>query len=318
MLAAAFLCIATLCCFAAAAAAQPSGELSARGLDSLLQDCAFRAFLRPRTGIVYEGKVPSNLTGIHVSALRLRSGSLRRRGIAGGYKEFRVPVGVVEQPYAERLVMVYHNLGNWSTSFYPLPGYTFLAPVLGFLAYDAADLSAANPPELDIRAAGDPISVVFSDVRPGRAGGPPRTCVFFGVDGSVVFNNVVRKNTCLITTQGHISIVEESMVPPAPAPKGGGGGGGGGRAAVVDVGGGKGGRKEWLIGGSVVGGAALMAVLAVVFVFVRRCGRRRKMRRMEDAAELGVPLPMTRVGFTKAPVALHTRTRPFLENEFVP
>ncbi|KAI3450197.1 hypothetical protein Pfo_006862 [Paulownia fortunei] len=293
--------------------AQPSIQLSARELDSLLQDYAFRAFVRPRTGIVYDGKVPSNLTGIGVAALRLRSGSLRRRGVAS-YKEFHIPVGVVEQPYVERLVLVYHNLGNWSSLYYPLPGYTFLAPVLGLLAYDATDLSATNLSELNIRASGDPISITFPDVRSWPNESSPM-CAYFGLDGSVGFDNVVKENTCLTTNQGHFSIVVESLVAPAPAPSSGGGGGGG----AGGIGGGNGRRKRaWIIAGSVIGGAALLVVLAIVFGYVKRCRHRKKIRRMEDAAELGVPLPMTSVGYTKAPVAMETRTRPLLENEFVP
>ncbi|KAF8396976.1 hypothetical protein HHK36_018614 [Tetracentron sinense] len=78
---------------------------------SILQDYAFRTFTNPRTGILYHGNVPSNLTGIEISAMRLRSDSLRTRGVKG-YNEFEIPEGVVVQPYVERLVLVYQNLGN--------------------------------------------------------------------------------------------------------------------------------------------------------------------------------------------------------------
>lgn len=132
-------------------AAQPPSPSSARALDAALQDYAFRALsARPRTGMVYNATVPGNLTGIAASALRLRSGSLRRRGFAG-YFQFAVPPGVVVQPHVERAVLVYHDLGSWSDRYYPLPpGYTYLAPVLGLLAYDAANLSAVGLPELGI------------------------------------------------------------------------------------------------------------------------------------------------------------------------
>lgn len=289
------------------ATAQPRLELSARGLDSLLQDYAFRALVRPKTGIVYDGNVPSNLTGIQVAALRLRSGSLRRKGVV--YKEFHLPVGVSEQPYVERLVLVYHNLGNWSLPFYPLPGYTFLAPVLGLLAYDASDLSATNLPELVIRADGAGISVTFPSVRAGPDGLSPK-CVHFGLDGSAVFEEVVNGSSCLTTDQGHYSIVVESAVAPAPAP-------GGETARSGGEGEGKG-KKVWIIVASVVGGVALVVLLVVLFAYVKRCRHRKKIRKMERAAELGVALPMTAVGNTKAPVALETRTKPLLENEFVP
>ncbi|KAA8543625.1 hypothetical protein F0562_021629 [Nyssa sinensis] len=155
-----------------------SPELSARALDSLLQDYAFRAFLPPKTGIPYNGRVPSNLTGIKVSALRLRSGSLRKRGFSS-FKEFHIPIGVVEQPYVERLVLVYHNLQNWSSLYYPLPGFTYLAPVLGLLAYDASNLSASDLSELDIRASQNPILITFFNASSGLS---PK-CVYFGLDG---------------------------------------------------------------------------------------------------------------------------------------
>nr|GEX00598.1 hypothetical protein CTI12_AA277210 [Tanacetum cinerariifolium] len=53
--------------------------LSARGLDVILQDSAYRAFVRPRTGVEYNGIPPLNLSGIQISAMRLRSGSLFTR-----------------------------------------------------------------------------------------------------------------------------------------------------------------------------------------------------------------------------------------------
>ncbi|KAG6418045.1 hypothetical protein SASPL_120243 [Salvia splendens] len=292
-----------------AAVAQPRSELSAIALDSLLQDYAFKALVRPKTGIVYEGNVPSNLTGISVAALRLRSGSLRRKGVV--YKEFHLPVGVTAQPYVERLVLVYHSLGNWSSLYYSLPGRTFLAPVLGLLAYDASNLSAKNLSELDIRASGDRISVTFPTVRAGPGGLAPK-CVHFALDGSLEFENVVNGTTCLTADQGHYSIVVETAPAPAPAP----GGGAPRRSGGEGKGGGN--RRVWITLAAVVGGVALVAALVMLFVYVRGCRRRKKLRRMEHAAEVGVPLPMTPVGNTKAPVAMETRTKPLLENEFVP
>ena len=91
-----------------AAAQSPS---PARALDAMLQDYAYRAFVRPHTGIVYNGTVPADLAGVAVSGLRLRSGSLRRKGFSD-YFEFSIPPGVIVQPYVERVVLVYHNLGE--------------------------------------------------------------------------------------------------------------------------------------------------------------------------------------------------------------
>ncbi|CAI9761283.1 unnamed protein product [Fraxinus pennsylvanica] len=295
-----------------------AAELSARELDSLLQDYAFRALVRPRTGAVYDGNVPSNLTGVRVAAMRLRSGSLKRKGVSR-YEEFHIPIGVVEQPYVQRLVLVYHNLANWSSLYYPLAGHTFLAPILGLLAYDGSNLSATGLTELNFRAAEESITIEFSGVQPGPEGSSSAKCVHFDLDGSVEFDRVISTNTCSTTKQGHYSIVVEAISPaPAPAPAGGGGGNSEGGGGSTVSGGGKGRRKVSIIVGSVVGGAILLACLGMLFYGVNRCRRRKKIQKMEEISEMGVALPMTRIGYTKAPVALDTRTRPSLENEFVP
>ncbi|CAM8970731.1 unnamed protein product [Rhodiola kirilowii] len=285
-----------------------SAQSPARMTDSLLQDYAYRALVRPRTGIIYDGSVPANLTGIKVSALRLRSGSLRTKGVT--YKEFQIPIGVVETPYVERLVLVYQNMGNWSSYFYELDGHTYLAPVLGLLAYDAANLSATRLPELDIRASENPISIKFSDLKPASEGSAAK-CVWFDLHGSVNFSNVTSENTCLTYEQGHFSIVVKSITPapsptpnvqPLPSPHV--------RKKGIN-------SRIWIIVGSVAGGLALIMLLSFIILCVRRCKRENKMRNMEKAAEVGESLKMTSVGASKAPAATGTRTQPTLENEHV-
>ncbi|XP_028752791.1 uncharacterized protein LOC114712423 [Neltuma alba] len=303
-----------------------SPGLSARSLDALLQDYAFRAFIRPRTGIPYDGKVPSNLTGISIAALRLRSGSLRIRGVES-YKEFQIPSGVVEQPYVERLVLVYHNLGNWSDRFYPLPGYSYLAPVIGLLAYSAANLSATELPELDIRASDQPILIKFPDVKkkqqPHSASSlssPSPKCVYFDLNGSVQFDILLPGNVCSTGQQGHFSIVAEESESPSPSPSPS-------PAPSTSVGvpsekchGMK--KKKsyipWIIVGSLVGGLVLLIVLYLLLVKVRRSKETRRIQEMEWAAESNEPLHMASIGGSKAPLALGTRTRPVIENDYVP
>lgn len=299
----------------------------ARRLDVLLQDYAYRAFVRPRTGIPYDGTVPSNLTGIKISAMRLRSGSLRNRGVKS-YKEFEIPKGVTEELYVERLVFVYQNLGNWSMTYYALPGYTYLTPVLGLLAYDAANLLATNLPELKIKGTGNPILIHFGDAESVPAGSSPK-CVWISLNGSVSFSSPISGNTCSTLDQGHFSIVVESIAPspapvsPAPSPTSGGGGGGGGggapKAGPTSGGKGKGNRtKLWIIVGSVLGGLSLFALLGLLLVWAQKFKQRKKMQQMERASEVGEALHMTSVGPTKAPAAMVTRTQPVLESEYVP
>ncbi|KAI3874668.1 hypothetical protein MKX03_015145 [Papaver bracteatum] len=286
-----------------------SPSTSARSLDRLLQDYAYRAFINPKTGLPYDGEVPLNLTGIKISALRLRSGSLYKRGV-DSYKEFEIPVGVTEKPYAERLVLVYQNLGNWSLSYYPLPGYTFLAPVLGLLAYDARNLTATNLPELNLTASDKPILIKFQDVNSVPIGSIPQ-CVSFDLQGSPLFSNVVSENVCSTITQGHFSIVIASVAPaPAPVTP---------SPPRPKVGGGKKNNSRiWKIVGSVIGGVALLVLLCFLISCISRYNKRKKIQRMETAAEVGEALHMTSIRDTRAPTAMGTRTQPVLEHEYVP
>ena len=284
---------------------------SSRALDALLQGYAYGAFVHPKTGIPFDGDVPANLTGIKIAAMRLRSGSLYRRGV-NMYKEFKIPLGVSETPYVERLVLVYQNLGNWSDVYYPLQGYTFLAPVLGLLAYDASNLSATNLPELNIRASGDPISIMFPDV--SAPVGTVAMCVWFDLQGTANFSNVTSGNICSTHQQGHFSIVVESIAPsPSPTPAAG-------PPNVAPTGRRKkkNSSKVWTIVGSVVGALALLILLALLVLWVRKYKQRKKIQQMERAADVGEALHMTSVGDTRAPAATGTRTQTVLESELVP
>ncbi|KAL1808080.1 hypothetical protein DCAR_0727479 [Daucus carota subsp. sativus] len=307
------LSLLLLCCFFSLPRlrAQSSAQ---EALDVLIQDYAYRAFVRPRTGIPFDGIPPSNLSGVHISAMRLRSGSLRTRGVEG-FKEFTIYPGVIEQPYVERLVLVYQNLGNWSARYYPLPGYVYLAPVLGLLAYDASNLSAKHLTELDILASGQPISVEFSDVKSAPPGSLPK-CVWFDLHGVVNFSNVVSGNRCSTVRQGHFSIVVKSTAPP-PAPVS--------PKPSTTPPGPKHKDKEkkkdssvWIIVGSVVGGLLLLSLLGILILWLRRYQQKKRMQKMEKAAEVGEALHMATVGSTKAPAAMVTRTQPTLETEYMP
>ncbi|KAK9069062.1 hypothetical protein SSX86_013178 [Deinandra increscens subsp. villosa] len=296
-------------------------SLSSRFLDSVLQDYAFRSFFRHRqvTGVIYDGNVSPELTGITVSALRLRSGGLRRKGYFG-YKEFDIPAGVFENPYVERVVLVYQNLGNWSSVYYPMPGYLYLSPVVGLFAYNASLSPAKVLPELDLRASEDPILIKFESFGVLKDGVSPK-CVFFDLFGGVEFDRVVNGSVCKGIKQGHFGVVVEENVPaPVPAPammpvKGpenpiAVGGDGGDK---------KGGSNGWWVGG-MVGGVFLVVAAAAVYgvmVAVRRCVRRRRVEKMEYVTEGGVSLAVVAVGNGKMPVAMEMRTKPVLENEYV-
>ncbi|KAL8214834.1 hypothetical protein R6Q57_004283 [Mikania cordata] len=282
----------------------------ARALDATLQDYAYRAFVNPRTGIPFDGIVPPYLTGIEISAMRLRSGSLYRRGVQT-FKEFMIPVGLREQPYVERLVLVYQNLGNWSTTYYSLPGYNYVAPILGLLAYNGSDLSASNLPELDLWASEEPITIKFGRISPIPVGAVAK-CAWLDLHGQVNFTNLLTGNVCLTTEQGHFSIVVKSAVPHVPAPP----------AAPESEppkhtpSSRKNEERIWGIVGSATGGTALLVLLALLILWAWRYKKRKRMRELERAADAGEALRMTRIGGMRAPFALSTRTMPNFENDF--
>ncbi|XP_077239255.1 uncharacterized protein LOC143880287 [Tasmannia lanceolata] len=287
-----------------------------RSLDTLLQDYAYGAFRRPHTGVLYDAQVPSNFTGIKISVMRLRRGSLQRKGIQS-YKEFEIPVGVVVKPYVERLALIYQNLGNWSSTYYALPGYNFLAPVLGLLAYDATNISATNLPELDVNATNGPISIHFTDVRTVPSGLIAK-CVWFDLDGLPKFSDLVLSNVCLTFSQGHFSIVVTNTAPvPAPAlsPNLGPPSSGGLNPGNVSK---NNSTKVWKIAGPVLGGFVALVLLGFVVLWMQRYRQNKKISEMEEQAEVGETLQMTSIGNVRAPVARGTRTPPILENEYVP
>ncbi|XP_077215269.1 uncharacterized protein LOC143849876 [Tasmannia lanceolata] len=283
--------------------AQPPSS-SRSSLDTTLQDYAYRAFHRPKTGRPYNAQVPSNFSGIKLSVMRLRWGSLIRRGVPR-FKEFEIPAGVVEQPYVERLALVYQNLGNWSSIYYALSGYSFLAPVLGLLAYDATNISATNLRELDINATRGPISIHFTDVRTVPSGLTAR-CVWFDLDGFPNFSDLMTNNVCLTSHQGHFSIVVASTAP-APAPE----------SNIPGNVKKNRGSKVWKIVGPILGFLVLV-LLGLVVWRMRRYWKNRKISEMERQSEGGPPLQMTTIGNLRVPTAMGTRTPPILEDEYVP
>ncbi|XP_057803380.1 uncharacterized protein LOC131018683 [Salvia miltiorrhiza] len=259
-------------------------QLSSRELDSLLHEHAFEAFVgRPKTGVAYD----ANLTGIRVSAMRLKSGSLMRRGVSM-YHEFHIPKGVVTHPYVHRLALLYHSLPfNWSLAYYPLHGYTYLAPVLGLLAYDANSTAT----RLCIRASAQPISIHFSHLLLPSV--LPK-CVFFDVNGSVSLSNMSSGNICTTFSQGHFSVVMEETR---------------GNTSSES-------EEVWKI---VCGVLALVVVMGLVGVLVgAKRKQRKRMRQMEMVAESSEALNMTAIGTTKAPAAVSTRTLPKIETDYVP
>ncbi|MCD7466770.1 hypothetical protein HAX54_003775 [Datura stramonium] len=296
-----------------------NSESSAQSsLDSLLQEYAFKGLAWPRTktGTVYEGSVPTNLTGIKISALMLIRESLKWRGY-GYYHEFLIPTGIIEEPYVTRIVLVYQNLGNWSSIYYPLPvGYIYQTPVLGILAYDALDMCAKNKQELQIHALENPIDIRFSNVQAEPEGSLSLKCVYFSMNNSIEFGDVTNGNVCSTRKQGHFAIVAEVKVAPSPAPSGDGNNNNNNNQLSYEV---------WTISLGFLGFAFLgvLFVVAQKFILVER-----RSMILEDSAAIIVPLLGATIEQTEVPIpedavsrsspANDYAIRPLPENDYVP
>lgn len=251
--------------------------------------------------MLYEVSLPRNLTGIRASVLRLRSGSLWIRG--ANISSIHIPPGSLPVPSVRRLVIVYHDLGNRSSSYYNVPGYSLVAPVVGCLAYDASNVSSGIMSDLELALpAGDRILVAFPEVKLPEGMNSAIKCATFGRNGSVHLDDMVSKNICAAGSTGHFTIVVPS-VPPGSSPP------------SVEQ---KTERrwKVWVIASAC--GVVGLVLVGLVGLGIFRLVRNKKMEDMESQAEEGEGLGTTWVGGSKMPSAAMMRTQPVIEDGSVP
>ncbi|KAL8028140.1 hypothetical protein ABFX02_14G140200 [Erythranthe guttata] len=171
-------------------------------LDSYFYDNAFEEIHNPRTGKLYDVSLPANLSGVKVSFVRLRARNLWRS--VANHSLFVIPPSVLPFPFAKRVDLVYQNLGNRSSNYYSVPDYKFVAPVVGFLAYDS-NKSSINYGLIELKLMGDdPIIVCFPDIFVEENG---MKCVRFDANGTIELSDVEAKNSCFVRRQGHFSVV---------------------------------------------------------------------------------------------------------------
>ncbi|XP_039115909.1 uncharacterized protein LOC120251458 [Dioscorea cayenensis subsp. rotundata] len=275
-----FLCLLALIVFSYGHEAK---NITTSSLNTIVRDKALPVLLHRRTGIVYKIPMPMNLSGIEVSGLRLRSKTLRRKGVNIG--AVHVPRGAISVPRVKRLIIVYQSLGNWSSILFNVPGHTFVAPVVGFQAYDASNFSSKSTRELEFNVSGDSISIKF--ITEGMK--PELMCASLGLNGAVELYNMVHLSTCYVKTTGYFGVV-------IPV-----------KLSVWNSVGGGGGLMVWLIACGI--GMVGMVVVGLVWMRVFRFARKEKMKEIED----GEALERFRVGGSNMPFATMVRTQPVLE-----
>ncbi|KAL3818247.1 hypothetical protein ACJIZ3_004152 [Penstemon smallii] len=261
-----------------------------QSLDTILHDHAFRVMIhrKPHTGALYNASLPANLAGMKVSVVGLRSKTLWRKG--ANFSDFIIPPKTLPVPYLKRLLIVYHNLGNWSTLYYNLSGFKLMSPVVGFLVYDATShLSDKNLSRIELNTMGYPISIQFQN---STLDNQRTKCATFGAFGEVFLSEMRLPNVCYSSrSQGHFSMV-------VPFEK-------------------KQNIRFWIMG-FVVGLVGLILVGLVGTMAVRSLLVGKRSREMENDADEEEVLQTYWLSSTKMPRAEVTRTQPALEGTTLP
>ncbi|XVF80168.1 hypothetical protein PTKIN_Ptkin15bG0049500 [Pterospermum kingtungense] len=261
-------------------------------LDALFHSLANQTLMKHHTGTLKKVPLPSNLSGMEVSVIRLRSGSLWNRGTNTSI--IKIPPRVRTLHYVKRLAIVYDNLGNWSSKYYHIPGYSLVSPVVGFNVYDYSNLTSLGDEKITLITRNEPIVIHFPNVEAKDRQVTELKCVEFGDGGSVLeFKNMTERNVCVTGKTGHFSVAVSSM----PMEK----------ERVW---------KWWVIG--FVAGAIGLVFLVSVGVIIVGMGRRMKVKTMEKESDTAVALDTFWVGGDKMPSASMIRTQPVLEHDYVP
>ncbi|XP_022147172.1 uncharacterized protein LOC111016185 [Momordica charantia] len=251
---------------------------------------------KPRTGLVYNITLTSNFSGVQVSYIRLRSASFWVRGVNLSWVS--IPPRVTLVPFVKRIAIVFENLGNWSSIFYQVPGYTLVAPVIGFTVYDSSSNATTlgkRKLHLHIMGGGQILVKFHHKVEFGDKGIVPQ-CVKFGAGGVFQLKNMTGPSLCSATDHGHFSLVIPT--PHVKEKK-------------------KGVLWEWWVvgfGGGLIG----LGLMGLVLIWVLRVVRMRNIKDMEKAAEREVCFDTVWIGKSRMPSASMVRTLPALENSYVP
>ncbi|OIV93649.1 hypothetical protein TanjilG_04881 [Lupinus angustifolius] len=257
-------------------------------LNSLLQDFAFRSLIKhkPQNGALYDAFLPQNLSGMHVSVVHLRSQRVWRKG--ANFSFFQIPPRTMFSPHVRRLVIVYQNLGNRSSQFYNLQGYSLISYVVGFMVFDASNVTDARVKNLNISTMGQPISIHFPNVT-FLGGIKSRVrCVAFSANGTIQVSLMISPGLCYSKDQGHFSVVLQLESKP---------------------------QRQWylLVIGFVIGFVGLIAVVYAGFSCTRFL-KAKRIQAIERHANEDLVLESRWVGNSKLPSAAVTRTQPAYEN----
>lgn len=262
-------------------------------LDDFTRDYAYKSLEKARTGTLYNISLPSNFSGIEVSIVRLRSGTFWARG--ANFSSFEIPPRIIPMPFVKRLSIIYDNLGNWSTSYFQVPGYSLVTPIIGFLLYDASNFTSTGSHKLALSVGNDTIAIRVPPIRMAENKNATLKCVKFSANQSVELTDMTMPNLCFTKDQGHFSV---AVAVPVPMNK---------KERIW---------KWWVVG--FVGGFLGLILVGLIVMMVYKVVRAKKLGEMERESEHGVVFDSIWIGRSKLPRASMIRTLPSLETERLP
>ncbi|XP_008452161.1 uncharacterized protein LOC103493266 [Cucumis melo] len=261
-------------------------------MDAFLQETAFKTLVRrrPYTGALYRASLPANLSGMEVSVVRLRSRRLWDKG--ANFSHFGIPSNTLPVPHVRRLVIVYQDFGNWSSSYFKISGFSLLTPVVGFMVFNAtSNTEAKNITKLSITTLENRIEIHFPNLKLRLGKSSDTWCAQFDEDGMFHLIPMGSPDVCYSRKQGYFAVVSKLK------------------------------RKKkawylWMIG--FVLGVGVMVVTGYAAMVTIRALKTKKIQIMEKQADGDLVLESRWVGNSKMPSAAVTRTMPVLENSSFP
>ncbi|XP_018840677.1 uncharacterized protein LOC109005998 [Juglans regia] len=208
--------------------------------------------------------------------------------MGANFSFFHIPSRTMPLPHVKRLAIVYQNLGNLSSHFYGLKGYSLITPAVGFTVFDASNVSSKSIRKLSLSTMGKPISIHFPTfVLPNGMISKTR-CVAFSGNGSFYLSEMSLPGVCYSGDQGHFAIVvpKESK------------------------------QRLWYLWvvGSVLGISGMVVMVYVGMASARTLKTKKIQVERQAQADEDSILESRWVSGSKLPSAAVTRTLPVLEN----
>lgn len=265
-----------------------------KSLENFLYDYTYRSLeIMPQLGTLYNIDLPSNFTGMKISFIRLSIETFWKGG--ANFTSFYIPPPkAITEPNVKIIAIVYENLGNWSSFYLKVPNYTFVAPIIGFMAYESPNYFKLGNRKLIFNLEEKPISIRFSELINGTNLTPK--CIQFDDIGRYEIKNMTEANVCFASGQAQYFSLVVPSTGTSLLPK-------------------KKNRywKSWVIG--IFGGIfGLIFFGSVIMVIMKKY----KLRSMEKQSEKDLSFDTFWVGRSKMPSASMVRTQPSLEHEDVP